>query len=60
MKISLELEQGWTTSDDLRKYLGKLERTLQRICEMEAEAPTDWFFDIEETKDEHIIKLTHL
>jgi len=60
MKISLELEQSWETASELREYLGKLERTLQRIYEMEAEAPTNWFFDIEETEDEHTIKLTHL
>lgn len=43
MRISLELDQSWNTAKELREYLGKLERTLQRICEMEAESPTNWF-----------------
>lgn len=61
MIISLELEQGWGTANELREYLGKLERTLQRICEMDAETPTDWYFEITpRLEDEYVIKITHL
>ena len=62
MKISLELEQAWATTKELLDYVGKIERTLQRLCEMEAESPTDWFFLIEATEgeEEHTITLTHL
>ena len=61
MKISLELEQSWDTAGDLREYLGLLERTLQRVCEMEAEVPSDWFFLVDgDRHGEYRITLTHL
>lgn len=60
MKISLELDQTWDTAKELHDYLGLLGRALQRICEMEAEAPPEWFFLIRESKGEYTISLTHL
>jgi len=62
MKIALELIQQWDTAKELRDYLDKLKRTLERICEMEAEAPTDWFIEVqpEDTVGEFRISLTHL
>lgn len=60
MRISLELRQTWETADELREYLGKLERTFQRICEMEAETPADWYIQVVEKKEEYTINLTHL
>ena len=63
MRISLELDQQWATAEDLLKYLGKLERTLQRICEMEADSPTDWFLEVKTLSAENLefnISFTHL
>ena len=61
MKISLELKQEWRTAPDLLSYLRLLSRTLERICEMEADAPTDWFLHItKEGEEEYRIEITHL
>jgi len=61
MKITLELQQCWGTASDLLEYLRLLSRTLERICEMEADAPTDWYFQItEKGEGEYKIELTHL
>ena len=61
MKISLELEQGWDTAKELLDYLRLLSRTLERIVEMDADAPPDWFFSVERLNaDENNIILTHL
>jgi len=61
MIISLELIQEWKTSRNLLDYLRLLARTLERICEMEADAPADWYFRITETGEgEYKIELTHL
>lgn len=61
MIISLELKQEWATSRNLLNYLRLLARTLERICEMEAESPADWFLKITtEGEGEYLIELTHL
>ena len=62
MKISIELNQSWGTAKELLEYLRLLSRTMERICEMEVEAPADWYIEIIETRieDPPIIKLTHL
>jgi len=61
MKIGLELKQEWNTSRDLMDYLRLLSRTLERIVEMEADSPTNWYFEITEIgEDEYTIELTHL
>ena len=61
MIISLELKQEWDTSKDLLSYLRLLSRTLERIVEMEADSPTNWYFKIREIgKQEYTIELTHL
>jgi len=61
MKIGLELKQEWDTSRDLMDYLRLLSRTLERIVEMEADSPTNWYFEITEIgEDEYTIELTHL
>ena len=60
MKISLELEQGWSTAKEALDYLRLLSRTFERIVEMEADAPTDWFFLITPVGEQHTISLTHL
>ena len=61
MKIGLELKQEWNTSRDLMDYLRLLSRTLERIVEMEADSPTNWYFEITEVgEDEYTIELTHL
>jgi len=60
MKISIELDQEWDTALALLEYLRLLSRTLERICEMEAEAPMDWFLLITRPKsDEYKIEITH-
>ena len=61
MKIGLELKQEWNTSRDLMDYLRLLSRTLECIVEMEADSPTNWYFEITEIgEDEYTIELTHL
>lgn len=61
MIISLELKQEWRTAQETLAYFRLLARTLERVCEMEAEAPADWYFRITEQGDEeHNIELTHL
>jgi len=61
MKIGLELKQEWNTSRDLMDYLRLLSRTLERIVEMEADSPTNWYFKIAELGEQvYTIELTHL
>lgn len=61
MKIALELEQTWDTSKKLLEYLRLLSRTMERICEMEADSPTDWFLDVKRIDEgDFEVKLTHL
>ena len=60
MKISLELDQQWATVTELQDYLRLLTRTMERIYEMEADAPTDWFVFVELINSEYKISLTHL
>jgi hypothetical protein len=64
MIISLELKQEWATSRMLLGYLRLLASTLERICEMEADSPTDWYLKItkegNEGNEEYKIELTHL
>jgi len=61
MKIAIELKQEWRTASDLLSYLRLLSRTLERICEMEADAPSNWFLQVSKAKaGEYKIKITHL
>ena len=60
MKISLELEQGWSTAKEALDYFRLLSRTMERIFEMEADAPTDWFILIEKVGEANTVSLTHL
>ena len=61
MKISLELEQGWSTAKEVLDYFQLLSRTMERIVEMEADAPMNWFLDIRgKSPETYKIRLTHL
>lgn len=60
MNISIELDQTWDETKDLLNYLRSLSRIIEGICESGEDAPTDWFFHIEEMEGEYTISLTHL
>lgn len=60
MKISIELNQTWDTAEKLLCYLRLLSRTVERICEMEADTPMNWFLDITKEGEDYIVRLTHL
>ena len=61
MRIGIELKQEWATTKELLEYLRLLSRTMERMCEMEADTPSDWYFHVEDlTEGEHKIELTHL